>query len=155
MPDIKIFFHDRNTDEKGILINVINASAVQETTFSNTKDSIFLIHGWHDNYNGTINRDVGQAYLKVVDVNIFVIDWSEIASKNYIEAFENITGIGQLIGKFIRNLIAAVGLRLSKTSIIGHSLGAHIAGVAGANLSGEAQFVIGKNYFILLLFIAF
>lgn len=45
------------------------------------------------------------------------------------------------------------GMDLSQTTIIGHSLGAHVAGLAARNAKGEVEVVIGKFFFIYTIII--
>lgn len=145
--DIKIFFHSKTTSKGGMEVDLTNPDTLEKTDFSTAKDSIFLVHGWHSNAMSAVNTDVTKSFLKVQDVNIFVVDWSNIAKEFYTIAQANVEPVGQIVGGLVQNLVDTVGLSLDKTAIIGHSLGAHVAGVIGATLGGKASYVVGKKLY--------
>ncbi|KAJ8974934.1 hypothetical protein NQ317_012914 [Molorchus minor] len=75
-----------------------------------------------------------------------VVDWSEVAdSINYFYAKDGVQSVGKFFGDFINDLSTTYNLSLSKISIAGHSLGAHIAGVAGKSLNGEIDHITGLD----------
>lgn len=67
-----------------------------------------------------------------------MVDWGRGAiTHNYITARNLVPTVGQFVGRFIRYLQTFGELRLSTTTIIGHSLGAHVAGIAGKFLKPD------------------
>lgn len=87
------------------------------------------------------------AFLKVRDCNVIVVDWSQIADhKDYIAVAKNVPRVASRVASFINFLRTSAGLRTSNMKIIGHSLGAHVAGLSArevGKLSRVAE-VIGK-----------
>lgn len=83
------------------------------------------------------------AYLKHGDYNIIVIDWSKISIKGYIWASNRVKRVGEFVSRMI-DFLSNHQMELSETIVVGHSLGAHVAGIAARNAKGEVKSVIGK-----------
>lgn len=67
------------------------------------------------------------------NANIILVDWEKGASSFwYPTAAGNTEDVGNQLGNYLRN----AGVDPSLTTLIGHSLGAHIAGFAGTNYRG-------------------
>ncbi|KAG5864683.1 hypothetical protein JTB14_009873 [Gonioctena quinquepunctata] len=88
---------------------------------------------------------VSDAILKAKDVNVFRVDWSKFSNKNYVEAFIAAPYVGRLLGEFIKRMVKNNGLKLKRSTIVGHSLGAHIGGRAGADLEGQIGVIVGLD----------
>lgn len=66
------------------------------------------------------------------DYNIIVCDWSVISSNvNYYSVVEMVEDLGRLLADFVGFLHLRTGLNYNDVYLIGHSLGAQIAGSAG------------------------
>lgn len=61
----------------------------------------------------------------------------------YIWASKRVSMVGQFISTMI-DFLEEQGMDLSKTILIGHSLGAHVAGLAARNAQSKISFVVGK-----------
>lgn len=68
--------------------------------------------------------------------NVIIIDWSDIASNPfYPQVVRSTEYVGNTTAQLIRLLSEeGIVLDLGMVHIIGHSLGAHVAGFAGAEL---------------------
>lgn len=99
-------------------------------------------------------------------INVCIVDWHRISWENY-----NYDFVSQINVRRVANYLVEVidslegnGLAVSQTSLVGHSLGAQVSGMAGAALKrngkilkaiyGECRFCI-RSVHILLLLIAF
>lgn len=86
------------------------------------------------------------AYLKEYDYNIIIVDWSKEAHSMYQTARKDVPAVGHTVALFIDKLAHQTGLRLAELHLVGHSLGAHISGVAGLSVkSGRIMRVTGEN----------
>lgn len=87
------------------------------------------------------------ALLKSKDQNVFFVDWgSTRKSFWYPEAVERVPEIAKVVAEFIDFMVDSASLELEKTTIIGFSLGAHIAGLAAKNLAnGKVNKIIGLD----------
>ncbi|CAH1987717.1 unnamed protein product [Acanthoscelides obtectus] len=113
--------------------------------FDANKETLFIIHGWKSHNESEISFHIRERILDRHDVNVFVVDWHIVAGKSYLNAQGNVRKVGQYIAKFITKLQDMYGLRLNKVKFVGHSLGAHIAGNAGAALNGEVDRITGLD----------
>lgn len=51
------------------------------------------------------------------------------------------------VGKYVAKLVDFLekqGMNLNTTTLVGHSLGAHVAGLAGHYASGTANYIVGE-----------
>lgn len=77
---------------------------------------------------------------------MIIVDWGHGAGIPYAQATANTRVVGALIAQLIKEL-TLVGPSLADFHIIGHSLGAHIAGYAGERLHTLGQITGTKrNY---------
>lgn len=68
------------------------------------------------------------------------MDWSNGAAlPNYVKASANTRLVGKQLSLLLRGLVEKNGLSLVNTHLIGFSLGAHIAGFAGADLGNLSR----------------
>lgn len=142
--DINIYYYSRKMN--GILISHENfKSAVEHTDFSNGKKTIFAIHGWQDGHESKFCEVVREAYLRIADVNVFIIDWNSISRMGYIYARSSVPVVAGLLGKLVNSMITNQRLNLDNTIFVGHSLGAHVAGLTGAALHGRVNTIVGKH----------
>lgn len=72
------------------------------------------------------------------DLNVIIVDWGHGAGIPYAQATANTRVVGAYLAKLIEEL-SSVGPPLADFHIIGHSLGAHIAGYTGERLHTIGQ----------------
>lgn len=90
-------------------------------------------------------------YLAYIDTgskfNIITVDWSHIAENIVYPAPAIKTeAVGRAFADFLDRLIDYTGLKPVDIHLIGHSLGAHVVGAAGAHLkSGKVGRITGKH----------
>ena len=84
------------------------------------------------------------AYLKNGDFNVIVVDWSRISLGEYILASKQVKKIGRYVGSMI-DFLETKGMDLSRTTLVGHSLGAHIMGLAGYFAKRTVNYIVGKE----------
>lgn len=131
---------------RGINGTVINKDNVSSVFFNTSKQTIFIISGWLSSYDDSNPQMVKDAYLQTRDVNIIIVNWSSISKRSYVTAKYFIRYIGLDVAIFIHFLADNLGLEMDKLGLVGHSLGAHICGVVGYNLNGEADRILGRLY---------
>lgn len=143
--DIVYHFFSQRDPEAGVDITSTNIEALKSTRFSILRDTVFLIHGWKGDNDASSNLHMKEAILAKYNVNVFIVDWSVLAQKNYISAKNAVLPVGQYVASFINSLVDRYRLRLSKVGLVGFSLGAHVAGNAGAALNGEVDHIVGLD----------
>lgn len=76
------------------------------------------------------------ALIEYGDMNVIVVDWAGGSLPLYTQATANTRLVGLELAYFINWLIKNRSLDPKNVHIIGHSLGAHTAGYAGAMVPG-------------------
>ncbi|RWR98506.1 pancreatic triacylglycerol lipase-like protein, partial [Dinothrombium tinctorium] len=130
------------TAENKFKPDILRANMTREdianTHFDPKKPSKFIIHG----YGGSFDDmewmgDIKDLFMNLVpeEFNIFGVDWSKGAGTIvYMQAVANTRVVGALTAHFINKLIQFTNADLKDLHIIGHSLGAHVAGIVGKSV---------------------
>lgn len=105
--------------------------SIANSPFDPRKKNLFISHGWTNNFESSVNRYIKPAALSAADVNVFVVDWSNLAKYLYPTAKSAVPSVGQIEADFILYLIETYQLAPKDFYLVGHSLGAHVAGCAG------------------------
>jgi predicted alpha/beta hydrolase len=83
------------------------------------------------------------AYLVHGDYNVIVVDWGKIAKSTYVWASMHVVNVGKHVAKMI-DFLEEQGIDLGTTSLSGHSLGAHVMGLAGYYAKNKVNYIVGK-----------
>ncbi|XP_008197619.2 endothelial lipase [Tribolium castaneum] len=105
-----------------------------------TKNTKFIIHGWIDNHNRSWYHHLTDEYLKKGDFNVIHVDWGRVSKSFYVSSAQNTRLVAHFIASFILNHKLALG----KVHLIGHSLGAHIAGFTSQNIRQKVGEKVGR-----------
>ncbi|XP_015369895.1 PREDICTED: lipase member H-B-like [Diuraphis noxia] len=93
-----------------------------------------ITHGWlasDNNFTGVFI--IKTAYLKVGGYNVITVDWGGIAAfRNYLLPVLMTSKIGAKLARVLDNIVNLDVIEPEDIHLIGHSLGAHIAGVCGS-----------------------
>ncbi|KAM6184771.1 pancreatic lipase-related protein 3 [Rhynchocyon petersi] len=114
-------------------ISAVNSSTIQDSHFRKSKMTRINIPGLKT--DGQWQRSICSALLQVEDVNCINLDWIN-GSLEYTRAISNLRVVGAEVAYFINILKTKFGYPPSKVHLIGHSLGAHVAGDAGSRTPG-------------------
>uniref|UniRef100_A0A182N1V2 Lipase domain-containing protein n=1 Tax=Anopheles dirus TaxID=7168 RepID=A0A182N1V2_9DIPT len=96
-----------------------------------------LIHGWNADRHHISITPIRTAYLVQDAHNLVVVDWSPVATLLYPTARELVLPVGNRIGSIVAHFVGRLGIDNKQVHVIGHSLGAHIAGVVGRFFGGK------------------
>ena len=69
-------------------------------------------------------------------MNVIVVAWENGATFPYSQAVANTRLVGAQLAALVDTMVQGRGVDVAKVHIIGHSLGAHIAGYVGAMTPG-------------------
>lgn len=122
-----------STAEEEIL-DYNNVSSIKSTSFDGSRKTKIIIHGFTHNGHRQWLQNMAQAFLKKEDVNVIIVDWGHGATPPYTQATANTRVVGAQVAKLIDVMVKNEISLMSKFHLIGHSLGAHIAGYAGERL---------------------
>ncbi|CAG9830945.1 unnamed protein product [Diabrotica balteata] len=143
--DVKYLFFSRSNPDRGIEIHSNNIHKLERTSFTPNRETVFIIHGWKGSHEADHNYHIREYTLNRHDVNVFVVDWSPIAGKLYVIAKNLVKKVGGFVADFVRSLVNEYGLQLGRLKFVGHSLGAHVCGNAGAALNGQVDTIVGLD----------
>jgi len=134
--ECRLFLQTR--DNRGSPVELVfgNLNSVLESPYRPHRPLRVWIHGWNGGPNTGANSAVGRALLDNDDFNFIHLDWSAGAQTgvNYIAAVNNVPPTGQFLGAFLDWLDDNNLIQLDQVSLVGFSLGAHVAGFTGKSV---------------------
>lgn len=110
--------------------------SINRSNFDPKKKTKFIIHGFIDTPLSNWVGDMRDELIKADDMNVIVVDWAGGSLPLYTQATANTRLVGLELGYFINHIIKNYTVDPADVHIIGHSLGAHTAGYAGALVKG-------------------
>lgn len=120
--------------------------SIEASHFNAKHPTRITIHGWTNNKDDYINTGVRKAWLSHGDYNMIVVDWGRARSVDYASSVLAVPGVGKKVAEMVDYLVKEFHMKLDTLEIIGHSLGAHVAGYTGKNIkSGQAHAIIGLD----------
>lgn len=124
-----------------------DVTSLNNSNFDPKNPTRIIVHGWMSNKNSFINEVLPKAYLEKGDFNVIVVDWSDAAENyDYFAARKAIGKIGRKIAKLIDFLNSHAKTDPRTVYLIGHSLGAHVCGVAAKHIkSGRLGLLIALD----------
>lgn len=127
-------------------------NSIKSSTFDSAQPIRFLIHGWQNDDETDSVQKVKNAFLQKGDFNVFSVDWGNGAnSTDYYTSRHRIGAVADVTKRFIEFLVKNMGVKTSQMQMIGHSLGAHIAGLVGKRVSaGRFPVIVGLDPALLL-----
>lgn len=120
----------------------LNATAPLELVrelagFEPQKKTTIIVHGFTQSYPKTTwlrkIRGLFEVHSLVGRHNLIIMDWGVASHGSYAQVAAMVSGMGSFLSNFIMKLIDLGADRMS-IHVIGHSLGAHLAGFAGKRI---------------------
>ncbi|XP_055844215.1 phospholipase A1 VesT1.02-like [Episyrphus balteatus] len=149
--DRPVDFHlyTRKNPKKSQKISPTDLKGLKKSNFNSDNPTRIIIHGWQNSYKSELNVVIREASLEVMDCNVISVDWSRMLNyltANYIGAKAQVPKVGVKVAKLIDFLVDEGNMSLDDLHVIGHSLGAHVSGVAGKNVgNGEVHTIIALD----------
>lgn len=78
------------------------------------------------------------------DANVIIVDWGAGSGPPYNQAVANIRMVGFMTARLISQMSRSVGVGAGTCHMIGHSLGAHLAGYVGYHLRENHGLILGR-----------
>nr|DBA14761.1 TPA: hypothetical protein GDO54_004053 [Pyxicephalus adspersus] len=122
-------------------ISARDIAGLRNSSFSASWKTIFIVHGMDDRAENNWVSDMCHELLAIEDVNCIGVDWRRGSGNllQYYQAANNGRVVGAEIALLIQKLQIIFNYNSSNIHIIGHSLGAHIAGEAGKRTPGVGR----------------
>ncbi|CAL1681435.1 unnamed protein product [Lasius platythorax] len=142
--DVRFFLSSRKQPRR-VQVVLGEQFGLEWTDFRIERRTVMIVHGFLSHGEETWIRDMEKALLEWADVNVVVIDWSAGGNTwNYYKAAVNTRIAGYRISQFIEHVTNATisnegpdASNWGPLHLIGHSLGAHICGMAAKELKGR------------------
>uniref|UniRef100_A0A182TKM6 Lipase domain-containing protein n=1 Tax=Anopheles melas TaxID=34690 RepID=A0A182TKM6_9DIPT len=126
---------------------VPTVQSVESSFFNDSRPTRVIVHGFCNCQHSDFCQSVKDALLYANDVNIISIDWSDTAGLlDYILLRLRLDQVAASLAGFVDFLHNTTNLDLSQLHLVGHSLGAHLAGLSGKRVtSGRVGAIIGLD----------
>ncbi|XP_065364464.1 phospholipase A1 VesT1.02-like [Calliphora vicina] len=144
--NVKFYLYTKNNPKTPQQLLVNNVESVKISNFNKAHQTKILIHGWRGSYTSTPNGPIREAYLATGDYNVISVDWSDYAKLNYFKSRNLVPQVGQDVAKFVDFLNEKFQMSFDSLVVIGHSLGAHVAGYCGKTVKrGKLSAIVGLD----------
>ncbi|XP_046392601.1 inactive pancreatic lipase-related protein 1-like isoform X2 [Ischnura elegans] len=120
----------------GVVFSPNNIGGNSLRVFNPTKNTKIIIHGFRSNADSVWVTNMTNVFLERDDLNVITVNWANGAGSLYVKAVSNARVVGLEVAFLINKLIENHNANPGTFHIIGHSLGAHIAGYAGSRVDG-------------------
>lgn len=108
----------------------------------------FFVHGWYGNFRSRFNVQLRDAYRRHPDeFNLVIVDWGRLSHfLNYFKVFYYVQPVGRILAKYMDFVNEHTAMPFASVTLIGHSLGAHVAGIGAKNaVRGRVQNIVGLD----------
>ena len=109
---------------------------------------VFVVHGFNSNVDASWMKDIKEAvFSKKTDHIVGLVGWGTGAKLDWRPGHDYKQAVGNTLtmGQWLANHIVAYKDAGYKTYAIGHSLGSHVAGIAGRNSQGKLDRITGLD----------
>uniref|UniRef100_A0A8D0E5T2 Lipoprotein lipase n=1 Tax=Salvator merianae TaxID=96440 RepID=A0A8D0E5T2_SALMN len=115
--------------------------------FNHTSKTFMVIHGWTVTgmYESWVPKLVNALYKREPDSNVIVVDWLARASLHYPLSAAHTKSVGEDVATFVDWLEEQFSYSLDKVHLLGYSLGAHAAGIAGSLTNKKINRITGLD----------
>ncbi|CAG9861219.1 unnamed protein product [Phyllotreta striolata] len=148
---IKIYFYCRYREHTPKLVELSDFDQLSKAGYSETKNNYFYIPCYKIDPLDWLSdsQRLKDTVIHAHDVNFFLVDWTSLATVDVVDKHTYLVGrikdIGKLVGKMIKDFITDNALSFDNTQIVGYSVGAHIAGIAGRECDGKLSQILGLD----------
>lgn len=113
--------------------------SIETSHFDKTLATRILIHDWSDSYKDEMTTEITKAWLSKGPHNIIAVDWPPARNPNYAQPRAAVREVGQGVANIIKCLRKKFGMSMSTLHVIGHGMGAHIAGRAAKIMGNKIK----------------
>uniref|UniRef100_A0A8C8TU32 Triacylglycerol lipase n=1 Tax=Peromyscus maniculatus bairdii TaxID=230844 RepID=A0A8C8TU32_PERMB len=139
-----LLYTNENTNNYQV-ISATDPATIEASNFQLDRKTRFIIHGFIDNGEDAWLLDMCKKMFQVEKVNCICVDWKRGARTEYTQAAYNTRVVGAEIAFLVQVLSTELGYSPEDVHLIGHSLGAHVAGEAGRRLEGNIGRITGLD----------
>ncbi|XP_077277104.1 pancreatic triacylglycerol lipase-like [Temnothorax americanus] len=139
------YLYTRNNPLIGQQLFIDDLDSVKKSFWNPGHPTRLVTHGWIGNCEGAACTQIRDAYLNVSDYNVIMIDWREAAKHLYWKSARSVPFVSQRVAFLIDFLENNAGLDPDRTTVIGYSLGAHVASLSARFATSEIGEVVALD----------
>ncbi|XP_041085731.1 lipoprotein lipase-like [Polyodon spathula] len=120
---------------------------IAQCKFNQTIKTFVVIHGWTVTglFESWIPKLVAALYEREPHSNVIVVDWLHRAQQHYPTSAAYTELVGQDVAKFVDWVESEINYPLEMFHLLGYSLGAHVAGIAGSLTNNKVNRITGLD----------
>jgi pancreatic triacylglycerol lipase len=144
--DVLLLLITRENRQNPLQLRFRDLTSIRSSPFNAEKPLRLLVHGWFEDSTTDATIDTARELLDFYDFNVIFVDWSGSRSLSYAETRRRVPIVANFVASYLDFLHENFFIEFSRTSIIGFSIGAHIAGHVGKNVrQGKVNTIIGLD----------
>ncbi|EDO48486.1 predicted protein, partial [Nematostella vectensis] len=127
-----------------VSIDDSDVKKLKASTYDGKKRTFVIAHGYTESGSTPWVGHMRQSLLQKDDVNVVITDWGPGADGMYWQATANTRLVGAQIAELVKFLNKQTGNTPSSFTVIGFSLGGHVAGYAGSRIKNTTGLKLGR-----------
>lgn len=127
----QFLLYSKETPSEFTLLDYHDEDQLRQSSFNSSQETKIIIHGYRSFPDKPWVHRLVEEFYKHDDFNVMSVDWMNGSFVNYPAACSNGRVVGVQISLLLKALRKAFGEPNLQFHLIGHSMGAHVAGYVG------------------------
>ncbi|XP_075879075.1 lipoprotein lipase [Nelusetta ayraudi] len=134
-------------DDDMCYIEAGRPETIEECEFNSETQTFIIIHGWTVTgmFESWVPKLVSALYEREPTSNVIVVDWLTRANQHYPTSAAYTKLVGRDVAKFVTWIQNELDLPWERIHLLGYSLGAHVAGIAGTLTNNKISRITGLD----------